>query len=94
MDNPLHFADQALTAVAGASFIISYLIGLRLGVKMGLRTLWPAILVTLIGFIVRPASAPLGFAAIAAISAVHLGIGSLTTLLLQYTKPFRTVSSR
>jgi len=91
---PLHFADQTLTAIAGASFIISYIIGLRLGLKIGLPTLWPAMAVTVIGFVVRAESGPLTIAAIAAISVVHLGIGCLTTLLLKYTKPFRSSTAR
>lgn len=81
----LHFADQTLTLVAGVSFILSYIVGLVVGRttrKTGL-----AVILILLCVALRGMSAPLSFHAIYAVSAIHFGIGILTTKILVGTRP-------
>ncbi len=83
----MHFADPTLTLVAAVSFILSYLIGLKVGDKLGVKTLWPSVVVTLVAFFVRAESPPLSIASIAAISVVHFCVACLTVLILRNTAP-------
>lgn len=85
----MHFADPTLTLVAGVSFILSYLVGLKVAAKLGRLTLYPSLLFTLVGFAVRAESPPLSVASIAAISLVHFCVACLTVLILRNTRPVK-----
>ena len=89
MLTPLHHVDSTLVAIAGACFAVGYIIGLFGGARFGKVTLWPSVIAVLLCSVVRAYSEPLGVAAIASVSVLHVGIGCLTVLLLKFTKPFR-----
>jgi len=87
--NPIHNVDSTLVAIAGACFAVGYIVGLFAGARFGISTLWPSAIVSLICCLVRAYSEPLGVAAIASVSILHVGIGCLTVLLLKFTRPFK-----
>ncbi len=87
--SPQHFVDGTLVAVAGAFFAVGYIIGLFAGARFSKATLWPSIVVGIACCLVRAYSPPLGVAAIAAVSVLHVAIGCLTVLILKLTKPFK-----
>lgn len=82
----LHIADQTLTLVAGVSFILSYIVGLTIGRFPPVST-YSAVFLILLSVLLRGMSAPLSFHAIFAVSAIHYGIGILTTKILVGTRP-------
>jgi len=90
---PVHLVDGSLVAIAGACFAVGYIVGLYCGAGLGKATLWPSIVVGILCCLVRAYSAPLGVAAIASVSVLHVGIGCLTVLILKYTKPNRNDAS-
>lgn len=86
---PVHYVDGTLVAVAGVCFIIGYIIGLFAGARFGMQTCCTSVVVGLLCCVVRGYSAPLGVAAIASVSVLHVVIGCLTVLILKHTKPFK-----
>ncbi|MBY0551282.1 MAG: hypothetical protein K2W95_28635 [Candidatus Obscuribacterales bacterium] len=82
----LHIADQTLTLVAGVSFILCYIVGLAIG-RSPRASVVPAVILCLLCVLLRGMSAPLSFHAIYAVSAIHFGIGILTTKILVGTRP-------
>lgn len=86
MDAILHVSGGSLTAIAGLWFAVGYIVGLFAGAKLGKVTLWPSIVVGVACCILRAVSPPLGVAAIAAVSVLHVGIGCLTVLILKNTQ--------
>lgn len=84
-----HLVDGTLVGVAGACFAIGYIVGLFAGAEFGKATLWPSIVAGILCCLLRAYSAPLGMAAIASVSVLHVGIGCLTVLLLKFTRPFK-----
>lgn len=85
----MHFADPTLTLVAGVSFILSYLLGLKVASHLRPSYMLPAVIFTVLGFVVRAASPPLSFGAIASISAVHFFVACLTVFILRNTRPVK-----
>lgn len=87
MDSVLHTTGGAPVLVAGLCFAVGYVVGLFAGRKLGLATLWPAIVVGVACCVLRGFSAPLEFTAVAAVSVLHVAIGCLTVLILQHARP-------
>ena len=88
-----HLVDGSLVGIAGLLFAVGYIIGLYAGAGFGKATLWPSIVVGVLCCLVRAYSAPLGVAAIASVSILHVGIGCLTVLILKNTLPFKRGNS-
>ena len=82
MDSIMHHTDQTLTLVATASFVISFIAGVWCA-RFGKRAVLPAIVVGALVTVVRAYSPPLSFAAIAAVSVLHVSAGVLTALMIK-----------
>jgi quinol-cytochrome oxidoreductase complex cytochrome b subunit len=83
MDSILHYTDPTMTSVALVSFVVTFIIGTWLGAKYGKRTIFPALVISAIAFYVRSTAFPLSIEAIAAVSALHIGAGALTVLIVK-----------
>jgi len=87
MDSIMHTAGGAPLLVAGLCFAVGYIIGLFVGRKLGVATLWPSIIVGVACCLVRGYAAPLELTAVLAVSVLHVAIGCLTVLIIKYARP-------
>ena len=85
MDSILHYTDGTLTLVATASFVITFILGAWLGGRYGhhgAKLVIPALLLSAAACYVRSIYPPLSFAAISAVSVLHIAAGALTAMFV------------
>jgi hypothetical protein len=86
MDQVLFSANSA--TIAGLWFVAGYILGLYVPGWMGKATMIASVVVGLVCCAIRGYSEPLGVAAVASVSVLHICIAALTVLILKNTKPY------